>query len=80
VCPEAAFGGPLALVRVGDPFELDVPGRTLNVLISEEELKRRRTEWQPPAPKYQRGYGRLYIEHVLQADDGCDFDFCRGAG
>jgi dihydroxy-acid dehydratase len=80
VCPEAAIGGPLALVRDGDTIELDVPGRTLNVLISEEELKRRQAEWQPPAPKYQRGYGRLYIEHVLQADEGCDFDFCRGAG
>jgi dihydroxy-acid dehydratase len=77
VCPEAAVGGPLALVRDGDTIELDVPARTLNVLIADDEMKRRGAAWQPPMPKYQRGYGRLYIEHVLQADEGCDFDFCR---
>lgn len=80
VCPEAAVGGPLALVRNGDIIELDVPQRTLNVLVSEEELARRRSAWQAPARKYSRGYGRLYCEHVLQADEGCDFDFCRGRG
>jgi dihydroxy-acid dehydratase len=77
VCPEAAVGGPLALVRDGDVIELDVPGRTLNVLVSEEELARRRAGWQAPPPKVTRGYGKLYLDHVLQADGGCDFDFCR---
>jgi dihydroxy-acid dehydratase len=76
VCPEAAIGGPLALVRDGDIIELDVPRRTLNLLISEEEMNRRRAAWQAPEPKFTRGYGRLYIDHVLQADEGCDFDFC----
>ena len=80
VCPEAAVGGPLALVRTGDIIELDVPARSLNVLVSAEELERRRAAWTPPAPKYRRGYARLYTEHVLQADEGCDFDFLRGAG
>jgi dihydroxy-acid dehydratase len=80
ICPEAAVGGPLALVRDGDPIELDVSGRTLNVLISDEEVAGRRSAWQPPAPHFTRGYGRLFLEHVLQADEGCDFDFCRGKG
>ncbi|HYT87370.1 MAG TPA: IlvD/Edd family dehydratase [Gemmataceae bacterium] len=79
VCPEAAVGGPLALVRDGDMIELDVPKRTLNVLLSEEELQRRRAAWQPPPSKFNRGYGKLYVERVLQADEGCDFDFCRAA-
>jgi dihydroxy-acid dehydratase len=79
VCPEAAVGGPLGLVRDGDVIELDVPGRALNVLLSEAELERRRAAWRPPAPRFTRGYGRLYLDHVLQADEGCDFDFCRAA-
>jgi dihydroxy-acid dehydratase len=80
VCPEAAVGGPLALVRDGDVIELDVPGRALHVLLSDEELARRRAAWAPPAPKFARGYGRLFIDHVLQADEGCDFDFLTGRG
>jgi dihydroxy-acid dehydratase len=80
VCPEAAVGGPIALVRDGDTIELDVPNRKLNILLSDEELARRRAAWQPPPPKFTRGYGKLYIDHVLQADEGCDFDFCRGIG
>jgi dihydroxy-acid dehydratase len=76
VCPEAAIGGPLALVRDGDPIELDVPNRTLNLLISEDEMARRKAAWQAPQARFTRGYGRMYIEHVLQADEGCDFDFC----
>jgi dihydroxy-acid dehydratase len=79
VCPEAAVGGPLGLVRDGDVIELDVSGRALNVLLSEAELARRRAAWRPPAPRFTRGYGRLYLDHVLQADEGCDFDFCRAA-
>jgi dihydroxy-acid dehydratase len=77
VCPEAAVGGPLGLVKDGDMIELDVPARTLNLDISGQELQRRRAAWQPPPPKFARGYGKLYIDHVLQADEGCDFDFCK---
>jgi dihydroxy-acid dehydratase len=80
VCPEAAVGGPFALVRTGDLIELDVPNRRLTMLVPEAELAIRQAAWTPQQPKYTRGYGKLYIEHVLQADDGCDFDFCRGRG
>ena len=78
VCPEAAVGGPLGMVQDGDEIELDVPARKLNLLITDAELARRRAAWQPPAPKCTRGYGKLYIDHVLQADQGCDFGFCQG--
>ena len=77
VCPEAAVGGPLALVRDGDLIELDVPQRTLTLCVGDEELQRRRSTWTAPPAAYRRGYGRLYVDHVLQADEGCDFDFCR---
>src|SRR5207244_3440793 len=77
VAPEAAVGGPLALVRDGDEIELDVPGRRLALHVPDAELARRRAEWRPPAPAYTRGYGWLYLQHVLQADQGCDFDFLR---
>jgi dihydroxy-acid dehydratase len=80
ICPEAAIGGPLALVRDGDMIELDIPGRRLHLEVSDEDLECRRTQWQPPAPKYERGYGKLFLQHVLQANEGCDFDFCRGRG
>ena len=75
VAPEAAVGGPLALVRDGDWIELDVANRRLDLLVGEEELARRRAEWRPPTPPYRRGYRRLYVDHVLQAPQGCDFDF-----
>lgn len=80
--PEAAAGGPLALVRDGDLIELDVKGRRLELLVSDDELERRRAEWVPPPPP-AGGYASLYVERVLQADEGCDFDFLvgrRGAG
>jgi dihydroxy-acid dehydratase len=77
VSPEAAVGGPLALVREGDPIRLDVPARRLDLLVPEEELAGRRAAWRPKAPAYERGYGRLFLEHVLQAPQGCDFDFLR---
>jgi dihydroxy-acid dehydratase len=80
VCPESAVGGPLALVRDGDIIELDVANRTLNVRLSDQELARRRADWQPPATQFTRGYGKLFLDHVLQADQGCDFDFCLGSG
>ncbi len=79
VAPEAAAGGTLALVRTGDLVELDVPGRTLNLLVSDDELARRRAEWRPPEPALDRGYARLYTDHVMQANLGADFDFLVGA-
>ena len=79
VSPEAAVGGPLALVRDGDIIELDVPARRLELCVASEELERRRQEWQPPAAKHARGYRHLYNQHVEQAHRGCDFDFLRGA-
>jgi dihydroxy-acid dehydratase len=78
VAPESAVGGPLALVREGDEIELDVPKRRLNLLVSDDELAKRRAEWKARPPKFERGYGRLFLDHVLQANEGCDFDFLRG--
>lgn len=75
VTPESFVGGPLALVRDGDLIELDVPGRKLNLLVSDEEMARRKSQWIPPKPKFERGYGVLNQLHVRQADKGCDFDF-----
>jgi dihydroxy-acid dehydratase len=79
VAPESAVGGPLALVEDGDEVELDVGQRRLELHVDEAELARRRRAWQPPPLAFSRGYGRLYLEHVLQAPLGCDFDFLRGA-
>jgi dihydroxy-acid dehydratase len=73
--PEAAVGGPLALVRTGDRIAIDVPARRIHLEVSDEELARRRAAWQAPAPRWQRGYGWMFSRHVLQADQGCDFDF-----
>src|SRR5437899_204388 len=78
VSPESAVGGPLALVRNGDEIELDVPKRTLALRIGDDELARRRAAWTPRPPHFARGYGRLFLDHVLQANEGCDFDFLRG--
>jgi dihydroxy-acid dehydratase len=78
VAPESAVGGPLALVQDGDEIELDVPNRKLTLRVSDEELAKRRAAWKPRAPHYERGYGRLFLDHVLQANEGCDFDFLRG--
>ncbi|MGP4017930.1 L-arabinonate dehydratase [Saccharopolyspora sp. 5N708] len=80
VAPESFAGGPLALVRDGDLIELDVPGRRLDVHVSDDELERRRAQWQPPEPVFTRGYGKLFGKHITQADKGCDFDFLSGAG
>lgn len=79
VTPEAAAGGPIALVRSGDMIELDVPARTLHLEVAEDELDRRRAAWQAPAPKAASGYTWLYAQHVMQADAGADFDFLRGS-
>ncbi len=78
VAPESAIGGPLALVEDGDEIELDLANHRLTLHVDETELARRRTHWQAPALAYSRGYGQLYLSHVLQAPDGVDFDFLRG--
>lgn len=78
VSPESAVGGALALVQNGDMIELDVTNRTLHLAISNEELERRRAQWKAPAPRADRGYVRLYIEHVQQAHMGADLDFLNG--
>lgn len=77
IAPESAAGGPLAAVRTGDMIELDVPARRIELCISAEEMASRLGEFRPPAPKYERGYGRLFLDHVTQANEGCDFDFLR---
>ena len=77
VAPESHVGGPLALIENGDIIELDVPNRTLNVRLTEDELAERRAAWTPPAPRYERGYGHMFLKHIEQADKGCDFDFLR---
>jgi dihydroxy-acid dehydratase len=76
--PEAAAGGPLALVETGDWITLDVPARTLTLEVPDDELARRREAWQPPAPAATRGWTRLYTDHVQQADTGADLDFLIG--
>jgi dihydroxy-acid dehydratase len=80
VAPESFVGGPLALVRTGDAITLDVAARELRLEISEAELALRRQQWQPPAPKFERGYGALYSEHITQANEGCDFAFLARPG
>jgi dihydroxy-acid dehydratase len=78
VSPESFVGGPLALLQDGDIVELDVPERQLNMRVNDHELGRRRAAWKPKEGIYQRGYGRLYMQHIKQADQGCDFDFLEG--
>ena len=78
VAPESAVGGPLALVRDGDPIRLDTSNRRLDLLVDEAELERRRASWEPPSRTDVRGYRQLHADHVLQANEGCDFDFLRG--
>ncbi len=79
VAPEAAIGGPLALVRTGDMVELDAPARRLDLLVDEAELEDRRAGWKPPIPAADRGWTRLYVDHVMQADRGADLDFLVGS-
>jgi dihydroxy-acid dehydratase len=78
IAPEAAVGGPLAIVKDGDGIELNVPERRLELLVPEAEMRSRLAAWRPPAPHYERGYGKMYLDHILQAPEGCDFDFLRG--
>ncbi len=79
VAPESFVGGPLAFVETGDEIEIDVDKRLIHLHVSDAELARRKAAWTPPPPKYPRGYGALYSQHIGQADQGCDFDFL-GAG
>ena len=78
IAPEAAVGGPLAIAKDGDGIELNVPERRLELLVPEAEMRSRLAAWRPPAPHYERGYGKMYLDHILQAPEGCDFDFLRG--
>jgi dihydroxy-acid dehydratase len=78
VCPEAAAGGPLALVENGDVIELDVEAGRLHLDVSDAELTRRRAAWTPPPPAMTSGYQKMYIDHVMQASEGADLDFLRG--
>jgi dihydroxy-acid dehydratase len=78
VAPESFVGGPLALVRNGDPIELDVEKRQLNLQVDDAEIARRKSSWNPPKRKFERGYGAIFSQHVKQADEGCDFDFLEG--
>jgi dihydroxy-acid dehydratase len=80
VCPESRVGGPLALVRDGDLIRLDAAARKLDLLVDEKEMQARQAAWRPAAPHYERGYGAMFSEHVLQADEGCDFDFLARSG
>ncbi|SUA55257.1 Dihydroxy-acid dehydratase [Oligella ureolytica] len=77
VSPESHIGGPLALVKTGDVISVDVPNRSIHLHVSEQELDERKNHWQQPKPKYERGYGWLYVKHIEQAHLGCDFDFLK---
>ena len=78
VAPESFVGGPLALVKDGDTIELDVAARRLELRVSAQEIARRRSQWKSPPPRFARGFGALYQQHIRQANDGCDFDFLEG--
>jgi dihydroxy-acid dehydratase len=79
VAPESAAGGPLAQVRTGDVITLDVPGRSLTLHVTDDEVEERRRAWRPEPPIAKRGWSRLYVDHVMQADQGCDLDFLVGS-
>ncbi|MDX3984358.1 MAG: dihydroxy-acid dehydratase [Achromobacter sp.] len=74
VAPEAYVGGPLALVQAGDIIAIDVPGRQIRLEVSDDELSRRRAQWHAPPARFGRGYGKMFTDHILQADQGCDMD------
>jgi len=77
IAPEAALGGPLAIVQNGDLIHLDTANRQLNLMVSDQEIRRRLTAWEKPVRHYDRGYGKLFLDHILQANEGCDFDFLK---
>jgi len=78
VSPESFVGGPLALLKEGDMIELDAEARKLSMLVDDQELSRRRACWRPKEGIYPRGYGKLFMQHIKQANEGCDFDFLEG--
>ena len=78
VAPESFVGGPLAFVQTGDEIEVDVAARRIHLHVADDELSRRRAAWKQPSPRYPRGYGAMYSQHIGQADEGCDFDFLEG--
>ena len=78
IAPESSVGGTLALVQNDDMIHLDVENRSLQLEVSEAELVARKNKWRPPSLQAKRGYTKLYIEHVNQADEGCDLDFLKG--
>jgi dihydroxy-acid dehydratase len=80
VAPESHVGGPLALVKDGDLIEMDVPNRSLTLKVDDAELARRRAAWKAPKPHFTRGFGEMYLKHVTQANEGCDFDFLEEEG
>src|SRR5471030_1596931 len=80
VAPESFVGGPLAFVETGDEIEIDVDKRSINLHVSDAELARRKAKWKQPPPKYPRGYGAMFTDHIGQADQGCDFDFLAAGG
>jgi len=80
VAPEAHVGGPLALARTGDIITVDIPARRIHLAVGDAELAQRRAQWRPPAARYERGYGRMFLDHILQADQGCDMDFLLSQG
>jgi dihydroxyacid dehydratase/phosphogluconate dehydratase len=75
VSPESYIGGPLALVRNGDLITVNVPQRTIHLEVSEAELASRKAAWTPPTKRFERGYGHMFTQHIMQADQGCDFDY-----
>src|SRR5262249_14324891 len=75
VAPESAIGGPLAIVQTGDEIVLDVAARKIELALPEDQIARRLSRFTAPPPHYTRGYGRLFLDHVTQANLGCDFDF-----
>jgi len=78
IAPESFIGGPLALVHDGDIIELDIPGRRLELMVSPDEMAARRESWTEPSPRFERGWGALYDQNILQANEGCDFQVLRG--
>jgi dihydroxy-acid dehydratase len=75
VSPEAYLGGTLALVQTGDLISVDVSARSIHLEVSDEELVRRKAQWVQPAKRFARGYGWMFSRHIMQADQGCDFDY-----
>ena len=75
VAPESYIGGPLAFIKTGDIISVDVDKRSIHVEISDEEMEKRKANWKQPEPQYNRGFGWMYLNHIQQADKGCDFDY-----